>query len=153
MKIKDIARISLVAALYVAITLGMGTISFGMLQLRMADGFLLLCLYDKKYIYSNAIGVFFANIFSPLGVIDVVVGVVVQIICGITSFAIRDKWVYSAVCSLIVGFGVGTEIWFIYRGDYWINVIGVIFSTSVVLCFGCVLLKYFDVIRSKFNVM
>ena len=151
MKIKDLTKISVVAALYVAISLTIAPASYGMIQLRIADIFCLLCLYDKKYIYSNIIGVFLVNLFSPLGIVDVIVGTLVTAICGFTSYLIKNKWLYSVICSVIIGFGIGTELYYVFGGSYWINVASIIVSTIIVLAVGCTLQSAFKAIAKGVN--
>lgn len=143
MNIKSLTKTAVVAALYVVISLAINPLSFGTIQLRFADIFLLLCLYDKRYIYSNAIGVLIVNLFSPLGIIDAVVGVITQLVCGYTSYICKSKWLYSVICSIIVGFFVGSELYCVYGGAYWLMVVSLIISTVTVLFAGCVSLSTF----------
>ena len=49
-------------------------LSFGPIQLRLAELFNYLGVFNKRYIWSITLGVAIANAASPLGIIDIVIG-------------------------------------------------------------------------------
>ncbi|MGL4571931.1 MAG: QueT transporter family protein [Clostridium sp.] len=69
-----LSKLAIVAALYVVITFSIMPIGYGPIQIRLSEILVLLAFFDKRYIISLTIGCFFANLLSPLGVIDVIVG-------------------------------------------------------------------------------
>ncbi len=73
-KNKYIVRTAIAAALYAALTLALAPIGFGPLQFRISEVLVFLVLLDKKYITGLTLGAIIANYFSPLGIIDMVVG-------------------------------------------------------------------------------
>ena len=73
-RIYRLARISLVAALYFVCTVALAPISFGAVQFRLSEILVLLCFYKKDYCYSLILGCALANLFSPLGIYDVIFG-------------------------------------------------------------------------------
>lgn len=103
---KDLIKISLISALYIVLTLVLGDFSFGAIQFRVAEILLLMCLFDKRYAYGLIIGCLISNIFSPLGLIDVLFG---SIATALTVIAIsKSKNVYiaclfPAIFNLIIG--------------------------------------------------
>ncbi len=48
---QSIAKTAVVAALYIAITIILAPISFGVVQIRIAEMFNYLALYNKRYIW------------------------------------------------------------------------------------------------------
>ncbi|MDT2685819.1 QueT transporter family protein [Enterococcus gallinarum] len=64
----------MIAALYVVITFSLAAISFGAIQVRPAEAFNHLASYNKRYIFAVTMGCVIANVFSPLGIVDVFVG-------------------------------------------------------------------------------
>ncbi|OWZ84877.1 QueT transporter family protein [Natranaerobius trueperi] len=74
MKSRDLIRIALIAAIYVALTLLFAPISFGVVQIRISEALTVLPYLFKTAIPGLTIGVFIANIFGGLGLIDVVFG-------------------------------------------------------------------------------
>ncbi len=85
----DVTRMALVTGLYVAVTLVLSVFSFGVIQIRLSEMFNYLSLYNKRYIVAVTAGVALANIASPLGLIDVVVGSVSTRIC---FFHVYSSW-------------------------------------------------------------
>ena len=67
-----LAKMALVTALYVVVLLA--PLSFGPIQLRLAELFNYLGVFNKRYIWSITLGVAIANTASPLGIIDIVIG-------------------------------------------------------------------------------
>lgn len=72
--IAAISKMGMVTALYVAVTVFLSVISFGVIQIRLSEGFNFLAIYNKRYIFSVTLGVMIANIASPLGIVDVIIG-------------------------------------------------------------------------------
>lgn len=72
----------IIAALYVVINTVLGAFSFGAVQMRVSNMLYQLVPYNKKYTYGIIIGVFIANMFSPLGWYDLVFGVGTSV-CGL----------------------------------------------------------------------
>jgi uncharacterized membrane protein len=73
-KVKSLAKIAIVASIYVVLTLAIAPLSYGDLQLRFSEILLLLCFYNPEYGISMIIGCFLANLASPLGWYDWVLG-------------------------------------------------------------------------------
>ncbi|HJF79963.1 MAG TPA: QueT transporter family protein [Enterococcus cecorum] len=73
-KTLELAKSAIVAALYVALTVVLAPFSYGAIQVRIAEMFNFLPLYNKRYIWAVTVGVFISNLFSQVGPIDLVVG-------------------------------------------------------------------------------
>ena len=68
---KDLALIAIYAALYVALVVALVPLSYGPVQVRIADAMLALVpLLGLPGVLGHTLGVFIANVFSPVGVID-----------------------------------------------------------------------------------
>lgn len=74
LSIKKISILAVVAALYVAVTMALGSLSYGNIQFRVSEALVLLCFYKKEYCYSMVVGCLLANIISTVGLIDMIVG-------------------------------------------------------------------------------
>ncbi|MBR1723948.1 MAG: QueT transporter family protein [Ruminococcus sp.] len=88
---RRITRIGVTAAIYVALTLALSSLSYGSVQFRVAEALMLLCLFSKDYVFSLTIGCFIANIFSSVGVIDTVVGTSATLLAGLGIYLLRSK--------------------------------------------------------------
>lgn len=54
--VRDITKTAVVAALYVVITMLLSTVSFGVVQIRIAEMFNYLVLFNKRYIWGVSLG-------------------------------------------------------------------------------------------------
>jgi uncharacterized membrane protein len=68
---KDLAIISIYAALYAALVIFLPGLSYGPLQVRIADALVAVVpLLGMAGVLGHTLGVFIANLFSPVGPID-----------------------------------------------------------------------------------
>lgn len=65
---------AIVAALYVALSLLLAPLSFNAIQIRFAELFNHLVAFNKRYILAITLGCFITNLFSPLGMADLIFG-------------------------------------------------------------------------------
>jgi len=75
MKIKFLATSGIIAALYIAVTLLVGSFGFSEVQFRISEMFNHLVAFNPRFAVGIIIGVFISNIFSPNGIYDVFFGV------------------------------------------------------------------------------
>ena len=73
-KIRELAAMAVIAALYAALCYVFAFISYGPFQSRVAEILLVLIVYNKKYCIPIILGTFIANMYSPLGPIDMLLG-------------------------------------------------------------------------------
>lgn len=66
---------AIIAALYVVLGLIFSAISFGPVQVRVSAMLYQLVAYNKKYFWGLVLGTIILNLFSPLGMYDMVFGV------------------------------------------------------------------------------
>ena len=69
--IREMTFNALLAALYVVFTLVISPIAFNAIQFRLSELFVLFCFFNKRYSIGLTLGCLIANIFSPLGVLDI----------------------------------------------------------------------------------
>lgn len=113
--VKKMTRSALIAALYVALTLGMAPISFGALQIRVSDALILTTEKGKEYIVGVTLGAALANFFSPLGMVDIAVGLASNLLAGIVIFKVKRKIISIPIASVIIGGIVGFELSIFYQ--------------------------------------
>lgn len=89
LSVRKIAILSVTAALYVAVTMALGSLAYGSIQFRISEALVLLCFYRKEYVYSMVVGCLIANIISTVGAVDMIVGtfatllaVVIIVLCS-----------------------------------------------------------------------
>ena len=103
---RTIAYTGIIAAAYAASTLAIAPLSFGPIQLRFSEILVLLVFIDKAYAPGLILGCMIANSFSPMGMVDVVVGT------GCTALALlgiaKSKHLFIAtlwptLCNSLIG--------------------------------------------------
>ena len=86
-----IAKIGIISAIYVIITLLSSPLSYGQIQFRISEALILLCFFNKDYIISMTLGCFIANLFSPLGLIDAGFGTAATLIAVVLIYMCRNR--------------------------------------------------------------
>jgi uncharacterized membrane protein len=81
-KISYITRAGIIAAIYVVLTLIMGNLAFGPIQVRISEALTMLPLIDSAAIPGVFIGCFLANIFGGYGLVDIVFGSLVTLVAA-----------------------------------------------------------------------
>ncbi len=100
---KKMAAIGVIASLYAIVTIVIGEFSYGNIQMRISEAFMLLCFFRKEYCYALTIGCFIANLFSPIP-IDMVFGTAATLLASIPMYLIGKRFNNSfpalLLCSL-----------------------------------------------------
>lgn len=147
MKNKELAKNALIIAVYVAVSMSLLSLSFGPIQVRLAEALMVLCLKDKKYINTLTLACFVTNLvgfmngLNPMFV-DLVVGTLATYIAAVLMFKTKDiltlnKPIIALLMpALINGIMVGLELSFYFELPFLINFIyvavGEIISVTIV---------------------
>ena len=97
MKTKQMAYIAMIAAVYTAVSLALAPISFGMMQVRIAEALTMLPLIYEPSIWGVTLGCFLTNLLgamtgvNPTGAIDAVVGTLATLGAAYFTWKFRDK--------------------------------------------------------------
>jgi len=104
----------MIAAIYAALTLALEPISYGMLQFRLSEILLVLVLLNRPSWIGLTLGCFIANIFSPLGILDMIFGTLATALtCG-GMLLVRRPTVALLLPALINGIVIGLLLHFVY---------------------------------------
>lgn len=97
----------MMAAMYAAITLAIAPISYGPVQLRVANVLKPVALFSPAHAVGLAIGTALANLASPFGPWDYVVMPLVDFVAALACWQLRRwSWLAVTVQSVIVSVGV-----------------------------------------------
>jgi uncharacterized membrane protein len=118
---KNIALISIYAALYAALVVVLGAFSYGPLQIRIADSLLAAVpLLGIAGVLGHTLGVFVANLFSTAGPIDLLNTVPSFAMAFVVYFVYRktnNDYTVIVTClaySAVIGATVGTMLSYLY---------------------------------------
>lgn len=129
-----LARTAVVAALYAALTFALAPVSFGPIQFRVSEILVLLILVERRYLFGLTLGAVIANYFSPLGLIDMVVG------GGATFLSLllmiyfgRNLWVAAFWPCIVNGLVIGALLAYLYQLPFLLTSLQVFLGQAGVL--------------------
>jgi len=133
---------SLIAAIYVVLTLPFAAISTGYIQVRLSEALTVLPFFTPAAVPGLFVGCLISNIFvSRFGLIDIVFGSLATLIAAYLSYKIRKKALVPIPPIVINALMVGILIYFGTFGRIEWNITLLIFIGSVGLgqiisCYG-----------------
>lgn len=143
MKVRTLATSGIIAALYVAVALSIAPLAYASLQFRLPEIFNHLIVFDKRYFFGIILGVFITNIFSPLGLIDLVFGVGMSVIAlAITIFSARFiqgifmRMVFNTFIFTFFMFFIAWELNIVFKAPFLITWGAVAIGEFVVMAIG-----------------
>ena len=138
LKSKDIALIAVYAALYAALVVVLGPFSYGPVQIRIADTMLAAVpLLGVAGVLGHTLGVFTANLFSTVGVIDLLNTIPSFVMAFVVYYVYRqtrnDYTVLgtSLAYSVVIGMTVGWMLSAVYQLDLLITIVYVIVGNII----------------------
>lgn len=99
-------RQAMIAALYAILTWIVPSLSYGPIQFRLSEVLTLLAFFNPEYVIGLTVGCAISNLFSTLGVIDVVVGTIASFLALTVMSKLKNIWIASlmpALFSILIG--------------------------------------------------
>ena len=151
----NITKIAIVAALYVVLTVIVSPLSYAGIQLRFSEGLDHLVVFNKRYVWALTIGCFIANLFSPMGIIDIIFGTLETFLAaGITyllskiSSSIFIKLLISILINTLMMWIIALELHLYNNLPFWPTYGTVALGEFISLTIGAVIIytlnKYID---------
>ena len=137
-KINTLVRLSIVAALYVLLTI-INPFSYNAIQFRISEILVLLCFFRKDYSIALILGCFIANLFSSMMLYDIIFGTLATVLTCI--FIMFSKNIYLTIIypvlfnSVIVGF----ELYLAFNTPFYLNALYVAIGETVVIIVGIII--------------
>ena len=140
MNSKYIVYNAVIAAIYIALTVinPIGTMA---IQIRVSEMLSVLPFFNRKFIPGVLIGVGIANMFSGLGILDVVVGVGIGAIAYTFSYYIKNVWINVSIFSLLCGIFVGWMLLAVAGLPFWLSFVSITISTLITTSIGALIFK------------
>ncbi len=137
--VKNLVRLALVAAMYVALTLLIEPFSYGIINFRFSEVLMLLCFYRKDYGVALTMGCFIANIFSPNG-LDIILGTLGTAAAAFLMYYMKNVYLAALLPVLTNAILVGIEL-HIYGEPLWFSIGSVALGELCVMVIGLVVFK------------
>ena len=112
---KKIAQAAIIAAAYAALTIAIMPLSYGVMQFRVSEALTILPMFSAAAIPGLFVGCLVANLLSPVGLIDVVIGSLATLIAAVCTYKLRDHKFLTPLPPVIANaFMVGGELYYVY---------------------------------------
>ena len=150
-EIKDITKQAIIAAVYVALTYLFMFMSFEKIQFRVSEMLMVLPLFNKKHSIGVVLGCFIANLlFSPFGMVDVMVGTFATLIACAFIILLKSKYLTPVIAALANGVIIGLMIYFMseFTESFFIAGAFVFIGEFAVVSLGVV--AYMLIVKNEF---
>ena len=156
-RVKRMAQAAIIAALYVVLTLIFAPISFGEVQLRVAEVLTILPMFTSAAVPGLFLGCVIANMCAGAALIDVIAGSFATLIGAIGSYLLRsNRWLVpvpailanALIVPLILQYGYGVKLpYLLLFGYIALGEIGGCYILGEL--FATLLIKHKDVLFKK----
>ena len=135
---------AMIAGIYAVLTLVISPIAYSQIQFRLSEIMVFLAFYNYRYIPGLTIGCILANLFSPLGMLDVVFGTLSTLLVCIAMYYAKNRYLAAMLGAIITGIIIGGELWYAYQIQFVINAIYVAVGELIVLVIGTLVFKVLE---------
>lgn len=133
MKGEGIVRAAIIAAVYVALCLAFQPLSYGVIQLRLAEALTLLPVLFPEAVPGLYVGALIANIFGGLGLVDIICGSFITLLAAYATYLLRDSLLAYLPPVLFNAFLVSAYLHLLFNWPYWLSVISIGASQALVV--------------------
>ena len=151
--IRFIVSQAIIASLYVVLTVVVGPFSYMAMQLRISEILVLLCFYKKDYIVGLTLGCLIANLFSPMLIYDITLGLlatVLSLICVSKSKNLYIAAIFPVVFNSLL---VGLELTLAYKLPYFLSALEVGCGELIVMIVGVIVFKILEKNKKVMNLI
>ncbi len=92
MPVRKVTTIALIASIYAVVTWAVAPLSYGPLQLRFSEILTVLPFITPLAIPGIFIGVLVANLFSPVGIFDIIFGSLASLLAAWLTAKMPHRW-------------------------------------------------------------
>lgn len=107
----DLIKVSLMAALYIVLTMAIAPVGYGPIQFRVSEVLNLLVFFNPIYGISLILGCAISNLYSPLGIYDVIFGTLSTALSVYFIAKSKNLFIASLWPSLFIPIIVGLELY------------------------------------------
>lgn len=122
-KLNYLVRVAMIAAIYVILNIIFAPISYGPIQVRIAEALVVLPFIDPSAIIGLFIGCILANIYGGLGIVDIIGGSLCTLVAAYLTYKLKDPKLAPLPPVLINAFGVSIYLHLLFDLSYWITVL------------------------------
>ena len=153
-QIKELTKMAVIAALYVALCYAFAFMSYGLIQFRIAEILLILVIYNKKYCIPVILGTFIANALT--GIYDMVLGTLATVLVLLIIILIKNEFIKKIIiapaAAIINGIVIGLMLHYIFDVPYalWFCMFSVAVGEFAVVVTGVLIFTGIEKMNPKF---
>lgn len=118
-KLNYLVRVAMIAAIYVVLSVQFFAISYGPVQVRIAEALAVLPFIDPSAIIGLFIGCILANVIGPFGMVDIIVGSLCTLLAAYLTSKMKNPKLAPLPPVLINAFGVSIYLHLLVDLPYW----------------------------------
>ena len=122
-KLNYLVRVAMIAAIYVVLNIIFAPISYGPIQVRIAEILVILPFIDSSAIIGLFLGCILANVYGGLGMVDIIGGSLCTLIAAYLTYKVKNPKLAPLPPVLINAFGVSIYLHLLFDLPYWITVL------------------------------
>lgn len=122
-KLNYLVRMAMIAAIYVVLNIIFAPISYGPIQVRIAEALVVLPFIDSSAIIGLFLGCVLANVYGGLGMVDIIGGSLCTLIAAYLTYKVKNPKFAPLPPVLINAFGVSIYLHLLFDLPYWITVL------------------------------
>lgn len=103
-----------------------------MVQFRLSEALCVLPFFDRKNIAGVTMGVIIANMFSPMGIVDVGAGVLTLVISYTISKYVKNKYLNAIIYGAAAGLVVGAMLYYVVGLPFLMSFASITLSTTII---------------------
>lgn len=133
-KTKFLVQAAVIAAMYAALTMFV-PVAYENPQIRISEALTVLPLFTPAAIPGLFIGCIVANLFSPVGVLDIVFGSLATLIAAFLSYKMPKRWLVPFPPVIVNAVIIGLLLTYIFKTPLLLNMGGVAVGQAAA-CYG-----------------
>lgn len=118
-----IVRIALITAIYVTINMIFAPISYGPVQIRMAEILTVLPFIDPAAIGGLFLGCILSNLWGGLGIVDVIGGSFCTLLAALLTYRMTKPFLAPLPPVIVNALGVSLYLHLLFELPYWLTVL------------------------------
>lgn len=148
--IRQWSEMAIIAAMYVVLTFMVPMVAFGVINFRISEILMVLPFFNHRYSYSVIVGCFIVNLFSPMGVPDIVFGTLATAIACLLIVKINKFWLVPVIATIVNGVIIGIELNLVLKQPLFFAMGSVALGEFIIMMIGTFIF-YFAVKNSRFK--
>lgn len=120
-KFNYLVRVAMIGAIYVILTIIFAPISYGPVQVRIAEALVVLPFIEPSAIIGLFVGCILANIYGGLGMVDIIGGSFCTLIAAYLTSKVKNPKLAPLPPVIINAFGVSIYLHLLFDLPYWIT--------------------------------